>query len=174
MQAWSYADPASALQFAQSLPDDSKKNDYISLAVMGWAGADPVGAINMLAQLPPEILDSNPNFYSRLAEGLVKQDVATAREWAVSQPEGKPRDMAIEGFVMGTRNDPPGEFQLALTVQDADTQVYLLSTTYPNWYAKDPSAAAKALEEANLAENVKANLRNSGAQAARKAQGVKN
>jgi hypothetical protein len=183
-------DPAAALAWAQSLPDDGSREGTTRQVIIETSNTDPTQAWNMLQQLPPSptgndvaavigrwsAMDptaaaaalsatptglTNANAVGNLTQNWFKQDPAAASEFVNTLPEGDSRDAAITQLVsVEGKNNLPGAFTWATSMTNTDERMTQLKSVVTQWGARDIGAATTAVQNATLTDDQRTVLMN--------------
>jgi hypothetical protein len=94
---WAAADPAQAMEWSESLPDGSLKNDVMQSALTGWATRQPQAAYEYYMKN----LSTQPDVAVPIFEAWAESEPAHAAEHAALVVNPGLREKAVSGVVSG-------------------------------------------------------------------------
>lgn len=135
---WSRTDPAGAMAWAKSLPEDSRGGAYTGL-VGGMMAEDPLAATRTAKELPPG--EDRERLMGNIAETWGNRDPQAALAWAATL-EGEEKTEANKKALNGWANkDPKAAAAHLATLPAAEGDKYL-GAIAGRWANRNPSEAA--------------------------------
>ena len=135
---WSRTDPAGAMAWAKSLPEDSRAGAYTGL-VGGMMAEDPLAATRTAKQLPPG--EERERLMGNIAETWGNKDPKAALAWT-NTLEGDEKIEANKKALNGWANkDPKAAAAHLATLPPAEGDKYL-GAVAGRWANRNPSEAA--------------------------------
>jgi len=184
-KAMAKTDPQAALNWVNTLPDSTAKDQSISTILVGVASSDfqtawaytqtmPDGtgrtaAMDSLvatlsktnaAQAASLLGTGDSNMAVKaIATNWAKQDPTAAAAWITSLPPGNNYDNAATSFAQAQKTkDPASAFTFANTIANNNSRSYYVSQVINSWATKDPAAALAAVQSANISDKARAVL----------------
>ena len=135
---WSRSDPAGAMAWAKSLPEDSRAGAYTGL-VGGMMAGDPLAATRTAKELPPG--EERERLMGNIAETWGNKDPKAALAWAATL-EGEEKTEANKKALNGWANkDPKAAAAHLATLSPAEGDKYV-GAVAGRWANRNPSEAA--------------------------------
>jgi hypothetical protein len=135
---WARTDPAGAMTWAKSLPEDSRGGAYAGL-VGGMMGDDPLAATRTASELPPG--EDRDRLMGQIAENWANKDPQAALKWAGGlQGEEKTESTkkALNGWA---GKDPAAAAAYVATLPAAEQDKYT-GAVAGRWANRNPAEAA--------------------------------
>ena len=135
---WSRSDPAGAMAWAKSLPEDSRAGAYTGL-VGGMMAGDPLAATRTAKELPPG--EDRERLMGNIAETWGNKDPQAALTWARTL-EGEEKTEATKKALNGWANkDPKAAAAHLATLSPQESDKYT-GAVAGRWANRNPSEAA--------------------------------
>ncbi|MCB1094438.1 MAG: hypothetical protein KDN22_02565 [Verrucomicrobiae bacterium] len=148
MGQWAMLDPEGMMKFAESRPDDERK-DLVRQAGQTMLFTDPDKGIDMILKNSDE--KDLPQSYQMITQSIASRDPAKAEAWINDQPQGPELDPAKNSYALTVaQRDPESAMALAKTITDENSRTETVGQVYKQWYQKDAAAADAALPESGL------------------------
>jgi hypothetical protein len=148
MGQWAMLDPEGMMKFAESRPDDERKN-LVKQAGQTMLFTDPDKGIDMILKNSDE--KDLPSSYQMIAQSIASRDPEKAETWLSEQTQGPQLDPARSSYAQTVaQRDPESAMTWAKTITDENSRTATVSAVYQQWHQKDPQAADAALPESGL------------------------
>lgn len=135
---WSRSDPAGALAWAKSLPEDSRAGAYTGL-VGGMMAEDPLAATRTAQELPPG--EERERLMGNIAENWGTKDPKAALAWA-NGLEGEEKTEATKKALNGWANKDPKAAADHLGTLPAGERDKYTGSIAGRWANRNPAEAA--------------------------------
>ncbi len=135
---WARTDPAGAMTWAKSLPEDTKAGAYSGL-VGGMMGDDPLAATRTASELPPG--ESRDRLMGQIAESWANKDPQAALKWA-SGLEGEEKTESTKKALNGWAGKDPKAAAAHLATLPTEEQDKYTGAVASRWANRNPAEAA--------------------------------
>jgi hypothetical protein len=146
----------------ETMPDEATRLQWLTALARGTlqdpGHPRPAEAIRLAVQLPSG--ETRQKLIAEAGERWGKLDPAAASEWLRQQPAGPLRDAFAAEFVRGTfALDPAAALTWAAAIKDDALRTPRLEELYSRWKQRDLPAATAWLEQAQVNDRDRAELR---------------
>jgi hypothetical protein len=139
-KGWSESDPQGASGWVVLQPPGKERDRLIHLVGPQLVRRDPSQAARLVELIPPGPLRNQ--MYSSLAVQWAQGAPQQASEWLDQIPVDVSRDHAVYSFAWTIADTNPDDaLSWALSIQDGEMQVRLVTSLSEQWLKKDRTAA---------------------------------
>ena len=149
------ADPAAAMQWAQSLPNEVARQLALDASLTVWANDEPEQAAAFVAKLPPG--SSKGELIHNLASSWGETDPEATLKWARQLPASE-QQLAFNGLVQTMADDNPAGAAALLENTTPENRAAVGELIAYQWLLLDPAAARDWIAKAPLSPEQKLKL----------------
>ena len=140
-RSWFGADPEQARAWYSTL-DDQKKKQVLSGAAYEISSQDPKLVLDLVKSLPGHFQDSY--IVSRAINNMKQADLADARQWVESMPEGEGRRRGLQAVLARWATFKPDEAaSYAADLPDGNENKNIIGSVASMWAQSDGQAAVE-------------------------------
>lgn len=157
IEGLSSKDPVVAAQQLKLMPDGDAKNGAVDDVVRALARTSPQDAADLIKSFDDE--RAQRNGLGALMGTWVSQDAKAAETYALSLPQGRVQDSALQPLIWGNNSSSPTQLlSLASNITDEGDRTRTEAGVYMRWMREDPDAAKSAIQSSSLPQQLKENL----------------
>ncbi len=153
---WGRKDPEAVIRWAGSLTDPKEKERVTRAAVSQLADRSPDSAARYIERLNDE---EKAALLPTVVESWASKDVEAAAEWLSRQPQGGPKDSAINSLSRRIAiEDPETALSWAGSISNPQQRASQMESLARDWVRQDPTAAKAWINQSNLPADVRTRL----------------
>ena len=139
-QLWAARDSQGVLQWASALEDQIERVSTLRSVCLEMAQADPQAAIRTFENLG---IPADQSTLANLAQLWASKDVSAATAWALTKPDGEPRDRLVAriAYVMAEQNPSDAANLAVKSIAPGEVQTEAAISIVHRWALQDWSSA---------------------------------